>query len=122
MVFATIERRQRRRYSLQFEVEYRVFGRGHSIVSGSSKTINLSSHGILLTPTQNVSKGQLVELSINWQSGVPGAPATDLEILGRVVRVSAAGTAVMILRHGFYPQRARLEQARSAAGDQESAG
>ncbi len=103
MSSATTERRVCRRYPLQFDLEYRVFGKGHSIFAGSAKTLNISSQGVLLTPTEGVTKGQLVELSIKWHTGGPGAPRADLEILGRVMRVDAHGTAVHILRYGFYP-------------------
>ena len=100
---ATSERRHRRRYSLQFDLEYRVFGKGHSIYTGAAKTVNISSEGLLLTGADGVNKGQLVEISIRWNTGAPGAPMADLEILGRVMRVDASGTAVRILRYGFHP-------------------
>jgi hypothetical protein len=82
-------------------VNYRVFGKGHAVVAGAATTINMSSHGILITPTEGVSKGQVIELSIRWRRGAPGMPKVDLEVLGRVVRVNAQGTAVQILRYGF---------------------
>jgi hypothetical protein len=100
------ERRRGKRYPLQFDLEYRVFGKGHSIFVGSAKTVNISSGGVLLTPTDQVCKGQLVELSIKWPIGVAGAPGAILEVLGRAQRVDASGTAVRILRFGFYPRAA----------------
>jgi hypothetical protein len=100
---ANIERLHRRRYIIQFDLEYRVFGKGHSICSGAAKTVNISSEGILLTRADGVNKGQLVEISIRWNTGAPGAAVADLEILGRVMRVDASGTAVRILRYGFHP-------------------
>jgi len=103
MPSATTERRQSRRYPLQFELDYRVFGKGHSIFAGSARTLNISSEGLLLTTTEGISKGQLVELSIRWHTGARGAPRADLEILGRVIRVDDDGTAIRILRYGFCP-------------------
>jgi hypothetical protein len=100
------ERRHRKRYPLQFELEYRVFGKGHSIFAGAARTLNISSEGVLLTPTEGVNRGQVVELSIRWHTGGRCAPRADLEILGRVMRVDSSGTAVRILRYGFYPHGA----------------
>ena len=95
-------RRRRKRYALRFEVEYRVFGKGHSIIAGYTTTVNLSSDGILLEETAALVRGQLVELSILWQAGIRGQPKTTLEILGRVLRVDDGGTAVRILRYGLW--------------------
>jgi hypothetical protein len=83
------------------DLDYRVFGKGHSIVTGATKTINMSSSGLLLAETAGVVKGQLVELSIRWNPGARGAPGVTLEILGRVLRLDAGGTAIRILRYGF---------------------
>jgi hypothetical protein len=88
-------------------VEYRVFGKGHAVVSGAATTMNFSSHGILLTPTEGVSKGQVIEVSVRWSEGTGGMPRVDLEIIGRVVRVGPQGTAVQILRYGFNPRHSR---------------
>jgi hypothetical protein len=109
MRLATTERRRRKRYPLQFDLEYRVFGKGHSIFAGTAKTLNISSGGVLLTPTDQVCRGQLVELSIQWPTRAPGTENAILEILGRAQRVDAAGTAVRILRFGFYPRERRTE-------------
>ena len=99
----TCELRARQRYPLHFEVEYRVFGKGHAVVSGAATTLNFSSHGILLTATEGVNKGQVISLSVRWSTGELAMPKVDLEIIGRVVRVSEQGTAVQILRYGFNP-------------------
>jgi hypothetical protein len=107
MSTATCELRTRHRYPLHFEVNYRVFGKGHAVVSGAATTLNFSSHGILLTATEGVSKGQVMSLSVRWHSGASGMPKVELEIIGRVVRVSAQGTAVQILRYGFNPHAAK---------------
>lgn len=111
MSSATTELRACQRYPLQFEVEYRVFGKGHSIFAGTARTLNISSHGVLLTPTEGTSKGQLIELSIKWNSGASGSPKVDLEVLGRVIRIDSRGTAVQILRYGFNPHEARSPSA-----------
>jgi len=95
------DRRQRKRFPLRLEVEYRVFGKSHSIIAGNTKTVNISGEGVLLAENAAVVRGQLVELSILWQAGIRGQPNTTLEILGRVLRVDDGGTAVRILRYGF---------------------
>jgi hypothetical protein len=102
MVSAPTDRRQSKRYALDLDLEYRVFGKGHSIVTGTARTVNISSGGVLVADAAGVFKGQLVELSIRWQ-GIPrGSPGVTLEVLGRAVRVDANGTAVRTLRYGFH--------------------
>jgi hypothetical protein len=100
------ERRRRNRYPLQFDLIYRAFGKGHSIVIGAARTVNISSDGVLLNATEGIQKGQLVELSIRWKTFAPNVPETNLEILGRVMRVDATGTAVRVLLYGRYPMSA----------------
>lgn len=114
MPSAITERRHRKRYPIQFELEYRVFGKGHSISAGAARTLNISSEGMLLSPTEGIIKGQLVELSIRWQTGARGAPKADLEILGRVMRADSEGTAIRILRYGFNPREVTVRDATSA--------
>lgn len=95
------ERRGGTRYPVHFEADYRVFAKGHAVVSGVATTLNMSSHGLLLSPTEGVSRGQVIELSIRWSKGHAGIPNVDLEVIGRVVRVDEQGTAVQIIRYGF---------------------
>jgi hypothetical protein len=102
MVSAPTDRRQSKRYALHLNVEYRVFGKGHSIVTGASRTVNISSGGVLVADAAGMFKGQLVELSIGWQGGARGLPGVTLEVLGRVVRVDVNGTAVRTMRYGFH--------------------
>lgn len=106
MASENTELRASQRYPLKFDVEYRVFGKGHSIIAGTARTLNISSHGVLLAPTEGASKGQFIELSISWNSGAPEAQKVELEVLGRVIRVDSRGTAVHILRYGFLTQAA----------------
>jgi hypothetical protein len=101
MASAPTDRRQSKRYALHLDLEYRVFGKGHSIVTGTTTTINISSSGLLLAQTAGVIKGQLVELSIRWRPGAHGVPGVTLEVLGRVLRLDEGGTAIRILRYGF---------------------
>ena len=106
MPVSTSERRHRNRYPLELDLEYRVFTKGHSIVFGSARTVNISSEGALLLPsTEDLKKGQLMALSIRWDTALHAAQKTTLEILGRVTRVDSSGVAIRFLRYGLHPLR-----------------
>ena len=76
--------------------------------------MNISSQGVLLSHTNGIRKGQLVELSIRWTSGEYRGSKVDLEVLGRVLRVDETGAAVRILRYGFNPHEIKLALAAMA--------
>ena len=98
------ERRGAYRYPLRLCVEYRIFGRSHTIAAGNAEIVNMSSHGLLINTSEGVTKGQLIELSIVWRLYPDQPPVADLLILGRVIRSGPEGSAVKILRYGFYPR------------------
>lgn len=104
------ERRSAYRYPLRFGMEYRIFGKSHSIAAGFGEILNMSSRGLLVNVDDEVSKGQLVEVSIDWRIYPNRPPVADLIVLGRVVRSSPGGSAIRILRYGFYPRREKVSE------------
>jgi len=98
------ERKNRRaanRYDLDLPFDFRLFGRDQSVQEGSGRTLNMSSHGLLVSPDLRISKGQPIELFVHLPGQLEAAVGARLVILGHVLRSSQAGAAIKIVRHGF---------------------
>jgi hypothetical protein len=98
------ERKNRRtanRYDLDLPFDFRLFGRDQSVQEGRGRTLNMSSHGLLVSPDLRISKGQPIELFVHLPGQLKDAAGARLVILGHVLRSSHAGAAIKIVRHGF---------------------
>ena len=91
------ERRIQRRYPVALELEYKVVAGGAVMGTGTGKTGNISSGGVLFLTQGQLTEGSAVELSIRW----PAAPLVELRMYGRIVRSDANGTAVEMRRYHF---------------------
>jgi hypothetical protein len=94
-------RRAAKRYGLDLQFDYRVFGRDGSVQEGWGRTLNLSSGGLLVAPDQPICKGRTIEITVQLPAQFKDAPGPRLVVLGHVLRSDAAGAAIRILRHGF---------------------
>jgi len=98
------ERKNRRtanRYDLDLPFDFRLFGRDQSVQEGRGRTLNMSSHGLLVSPDLRISKGQPIELFVQLPGQLKDAAGARLVILGHVLRSSPTGAAIKIVRHGF---------------------
>src|SRR5690242_18934225 len=98
------------RYPLRCGMECGSVGKSHSTAAGFGAILNARSHGLLVNVDDEVSKGQLVEVSIDGRICPNRPPVADLNGLGRVVRSSPGGSAIRILRYGFYPRREKFSE------------
>ena len=94
-------RRAAKRYGLDLQFDYRVFGRDGSVQEGWGRTLNLSSGGLLVAPDQPICKGRTIEITVQLPAQFKDAPGPRLVVLGHVLRSDAGGAAIRILRHGF---------------------
>lgn len=95
------DRRIQRRYPVALELEYKVMTGGAVISSGTGKTGNISSGGVLFRTEDQLAAGPAVELSIRWPTVSESAPFVELRMFGRIVRSDANGTAVEMRRYHF---------------------
>jgi hypothetical protein len=72
-----------------------------SRVSGTGKTLNIGSSGVLFTTEEKLPLGQSVELSVNWPAMLDGTCPLKFVAVGRVVRSEAQMAAVRIERYEF---------------------
>ena len=111
------ERRERRRYNIGLEVRWHVMRRRKVLDSGTGRTLDLSSGGILFDAGRHLPAGLAVEMSIAWPALLDATASLRLVVSGRIVRSDDSGTAVHVLRHEFRTAGGAAEQrSRVAAG------
>lgn len=102
------DRRQSSRLPIMEAVRYKIVGgRKGSEQSGSGKTLNMSSGGVLFSTESFLPQGLRVEVAVNWPATLDGV-ALKLVIVGRVVWAESAQAAVSIERYEFRTRRSEL--------------
>ena len=109
------DRRDRRRYDVDLNVQYKVIRRYQVCESGTGKTVNLSGGGVAVAIDNVLSPGSTVELSIAWPVMLNRNCPLNLVVTGKVIRSSKAMTAVRMERYEFRTQGLQTLHARAAA-------
>jgi hypothetical protein len=94
------ERRRTTRFPVCEELKYRVMHKS-SKVSGTGRTLNIGSGGVLFTTEERLPLGRSVELAVNWPARLDGTCPLKFVAVGRVVRAEADMAAVRIERYEF---------------------
>jgi hypothetical protein len=92
------ERRASQRFSIDRKIRYRVMTRGHRDVSGSGKTVNMSSVGMLITTDQVLSPGWRVEVEVAGPFQVDDRVFLKQVITGRIVRSETGAVPLAALK------------------------
>jgi hypothetical protein len=108
------DRRDRRRYDVDLNLQYKVLRQYQVCQSGMGKTVNLSGGGIAVAIDNVLSPGSMVELSIAWPVMLNKNCPLKLVVTGKVIRSSKAMTAVRMERYEFRTQGLQTLQARAA--------
>jgi PilZ domain len=95
------DRRETSRFPVREDVRYRVLHSKSVQVSGSGKTLDMSSGGILFTTSEKLQPGRMVEVSVNWPARLDGTCPLQLVATGRIVRADGDTAAVRIERYEF---------------------
>jgi hypothetical protein len=88
------ERRSRVRFPLGLQVRCRTLERGSSF-AGVGRVVNMSSGGVLVACQHNLSAGTRMELNVEWPSLLDGRIPLQLVMVGRIVRSTLSGFAVV---------------------------
>ena len=72
-----------------------------SRVSGTGKTLNIGSGGVLFTTEEQLPLGRTVELSVHWPAKLDGSCPLKFVATGRVIRSETDMAAVRIERYEF---------------------
>ena len=111
----SVDRRVSKRFPIEQEVYYRVLDHRAAVPeSGSGKTMDISSGGVLFGTEQRLRSGKRVELSVNWPAELDGGCPLKFVVFGRVVRAEDNKAAIHIEQYEF---RTRRKEAGGVAGD-----
>jgi PilZ domain len=95
------DRRQNRRYHLQLELRWKLIRRRRVLDSGTGRTIDFSSGGILFDAGRHLPEGLNVELSICWPVLLHNSSPMQLVVTGKIVRVTSKNVAIQTIQHEF---------------------
>ncbi|MGA2574653.1 MAG: PilZ domain-containing protein [Bryobacteraceae bacterium] len=105
---SAVERRAALRFAIGQEVVYKILDhRAATTESGTGKTLDISSGGVLFETTQQLRPGKRVELSVNWPALLNGGCPLKFVAFGRVVRAEATWAAMHIEQYEFRTRRVK---------------
>lgn len=106
----TSERRASDRFPIEREIRYRILNRKTEDETGTGKTLNMSSNGVLFTTEGFLLPGRRVELAISWPAQLNSKIPLKLVARGRVVRSEDGQAAVEIQQYEFRTQAVHSSQ------------
>jgi hypothetical protein len=113
------DRRGDRRYEIRLDARWRLVRRRRVLETGSGRTLDFSSGGVLFEPGRQLPIGLNVELSISWPVLLHDVAPLQLLVYGRVVRSDGRRTAIRMVQHEFrtvgVPAECRQPVARPSA-------
>src|ERR1035438_3110345 len=95
------ERREDRRYDIQLELRWKLIRRRRVIDTGTCRTVDLSSGGIMFETGRDLPEGLNVELSIQWPVRLHNVAPLQLIVSGRIVRTGGGWAAIRTVQHEF---------------------
>jgi hypothetical protein len=95
------DRRGSSRFPLREEVTYKVLNTRAVKITGTGKTLNIGSGGILFSTEEKLPMGRTVELSVSWPARLGGTCPLKFVAVGRVVRSELDKAVVRIQRYEF---------------------
>jgi hypothetical protein len=95
------DRRGDRRYEIRLDARWKLVRRRKVLESGSGRTLDFSSGGVLFEPGRQLPIGLNVELSISWPVLLHNVAPLQLVVCGRVVRSNGSRTAIRMVQHEF---------------------
>src|ERR1017187_9626585 len=99
------DRRGTNRFPLQEEVTYKVLDAREVKITGTGKTLNIGSGGILFSTEERLPLGWTVELSVRWPARLGGPCPLKFVAVGRIVRSDLEKAVVRIERYEFKARR-----------------
>ena len=101
------ERRRSSRFPIEREVRYKTLNQRSEILSGSGKTLNISSSGVLFTADHELPIGTRLEVLISWPAQLNEKCLLNLVARGRVTRHLRGQVALQIQQYEFRTQSLR---------------
>ena len=88
--------RSKDRYPIELELQYKLLRKSRVERLGVGKTLNMSSHGVLIETDQPLPPSGWVELAIKWPFLLEGGCGLKLVMRGRIVRCDASIKATAV--------------------------
>ena len=98
------ERRASKRFSIDCTIRYRILDDGPAGLSGTGRTVNLSSGGMLIVTDRLLPPGKRLEVEVDWPTPADANVTMKLIATCTVVRTEMGAivlTALKISRHEF---------------------
>ena len=95
------DRRGDRRYEIRLEARWKLVRRRRVLDSGSGRTLDFSSGGVLFETGRRLPVGLNVELSVSWPVLLHNVAPLQLVVCGRIVRSDGNRVAIRMLQHEF---------------------
>ena len=96
------DRRVSHRLPIEREVRYKVLGVKKAVsYTGSGKTLDMSSRGVLFTTESRLPEGVTVEIAISWPAQLEDATHLKLVAVGVLVRSDEGQAAISIQSYEF---------------------
>jgi hypothetical protein len=103
---AFTDRRGTTRFPLREEVRYKML-HGKVVTTGTGRTLNIGSGGVLFTTEERLPVGRTIEIAVNWPARLDGTCALKFVATGRVIRSEDDQAAVRIERYEFRTRSSR---------------
>ena len=100
----TEDRRAAARFPIERDIRYRVLSSKGQETSGTGRTLNMSSGGLLFTAGNALIAGRSVEVSVSWPVQLNAKCGLRLVARGRIVRFEQGKAALQILQYEFRTQ------------------
>ena len=95
------DRRRDKRYDIALEARWKLIRRRRVLDTGTGRTVDLSSSGILLEAERPLPVGLNLELSITWPVMLHNVAPLQLVVTGRIVRAKGRQVAIRMVQHEF---------------------
>ena len=95
------ERRASLRFPIVRDVRYEMTSHRGEPKSGTGKTVDMSSGGVLFVVPEALDPGKQIKLSISWPAHLDGKYALKLLVWGQITRCQGTSVAVKIDSHEF---------------------
>jgi hypothetical protein len=95
------DRRCDKRYEICLDVRWKLIRRRKVLDTGTGRTMDLSSGGMLIDAGRPLPVGLNLELSITWPVLLHNVAPLQLVVSGRIVRARGTQVAVRMVQHEF---------------------
>ena len=104
------DRRHNRRYEIHLDLRWKLVRRKRVLETGTGRTVDLSSGGILIEADRQLPVGLNVEVSLAWPVMLHNVAPMQLVISGRIVRSAGQRVAIRMVQHEFRTAGTAVDQ------------